>query len=372
MRRQKMAENLLQQSQDPLQGQMVSGHYVAPSWTQQLARGLQMYLGQKGVKEASTEQQKLNETMRGKRQEDLGKFAELLSGKPAGETPVDGVGPVMPAQPANLGEAYKFASASQDPALQQLGMQGLSQMPAMAAQKAEREDARTFRQQESEANRLGRMEELKLKMEDGQRSQQERLQAQKELREMQIQASKDNARLVASLRQAPQAQIIQTESGPMQLVGGKAVPIIGPEGKPVSGKQAAGATAATPANRAQDAKDALATINMAEKLIGKATGSGVGSAIDTAAAMFGKSTPGAQAAAQLKALEGDLVAKMPKMSGPQSDKDVILYRQMAGQIGDPGVPQETKRAALKTIKEMQNRYAGNAPATGGWSITPVQ
>jgi len=56
---------------------------------------------------------------------------------------------------------------------------------------------------------------------------------------------------------------------------------------------------------------------------------------------------------------------MPKMSGPQSDKDVILYRQMAGTIGDPTIPRETKKAALNTIREIQNRYAGVAPE-GSW------
>ena len=37
-RSRKMAEMLRQQAQDPLQGQMVSGHYVGPSWTQGLAK----------------------------------------------------------------------------------------------------------------------------------------------------------------------------------------------------------------------------------------------------------------------------------------------------------------------------------------------
>lgn len=239
-------------------------------------------------------------------------------------------------------------------------------MPQMQAQAQAREDDRAFRQQEAQATRDARAQELQMRMQDQRASQQERLAAQKELREMQIQAQRDTQRMIASNRPERQAQIIQTDAGPMQLVNGKAVPIIGPDGKPVMSK-AAGAAGVPAGAKTQDARDALATIDMAEKLIGEATGSGIGSAIDTTAAFFGKSTKGAQAAAQLKALEGDLVAKMPKMSGPQSDKDVLLYRQMAGQIGDPGVPQETKRAALVSIREMQNRYAsGGAGATGSW------
>jgi len=54
--RRKMAEQLMQQGQEPLQGQMVSGHYVAPSWTQQLAKGLNMYMGGKGMRDADNAQ----------------------------------------------------------------------------------------------------------------------------------------------------------------------------------------------------------------------------------------------------------------------------------------------------------------------------
>jgi len=58
----------------------------------------------------------------------------------------------------------------------------------------------------------------------------------------------------------------------------------------------------------------------------------------------------------------------PRMEGPQSDKDVALYRQMAGQIGDPTVPNKTKMAALDAIEELHRRYAGGsvkpAPVTG--------
>lgn len=41
----KLAEQLRQQGSQDLQGQMVSGHYVAPAWSQQLARVLQSGLG---------------------------------------------------------------------------------------------------------------------------------------------------------------------------------------------------------------------------------------------------------------------------------------------------------------------------------------
>ncbi|SOY65588.1 conserved hypothetical protein [Cupriavidus phytorum] len=120
--------------------------------------------------------------------------------------------------------------------------------------------------------------------------------------------------------------------------------------------------------RVKDANDALGLLDQAEKLVPASTGSYIGAGLDAGMAAFGKSTEGAKAAAQLKAIEGMLVSKMPKMSGPQSDKDVAMYRQMAGTIGDPTIPRDTKLAAIKTIREIQNKYAGNEAAPASPSV----
>lgn len=136
------------------------------------------------------------------------------------------------------------------------------------------------------------------------------------------------------------------------------------------------------AKRTSEAGDVLKILDQAEPLIDKSTASYTGAAADQAARAFGFGTPGANAAAQLKALEGALISKMPKMSGPQSDKDVLLYKQMAGQIGDPTIPASTRKAAVSVIRSLNERYAGVAPEStwtpntkssaitqGGWSAT---
>lgn len=119
----------------------------------------------------------------------------------------------------------------------------------------------------------------------------------------------------------------------------------------------------------KDANDALMIIGEAEKILntGKATGSYAGKAADILASSVGYATPGAKQAASLKALSGALVSKMPKMSGPQSDKDVLLYREMAGQIGDDTLPIEIRKEALKTVKNLQEKYAGKESSSdSGW------
>jgi hypothetical protein len=164
-------------------------------------------------------------------------------------------------------------------------------------------------------------------------------------------------------------------AGPIQ-----GTPVTDAAGLPVGGTEGG-----SKSQRVAEAKDAIALLDQADKLIDKSTSSYAGVGVDQGARVFGVATPGAEAAAQLRALEGALIAKMPKMSGPQSDKDVLLYKQMAGQIGDPTIPAATKKAALSTIREIQNRAAGISSADqsglgtgkvsgqvgGGWSMKKV-
>lgn len=105
-----------------------------------------------------------------------------------------------------------------------------------------------------------------------------------------------------------------------------------------------------------------ATIQEAQDLLtgasGQAlpTGSGVGAAYDSVAGVFGASPEGAKEAQSLKAIGGALVSKMPRMEGPQSDKDVALYKEMAGVIGDATIPRVRRVAALDKVKDLWAKY----------------
>ena len=110
--------------------------------------------------------------------------------------------------------------------------------------------------------------------------------------------------------------------------------------------------------KTSDAKDVLSLLDEVDALLPEATGSYLGAGADSLAGMVGYGTKGAQSGAQLKALEGALIAKMPKMSGPQSDKDVLLYKQMAGQVGDATIPVSQRQAASKMIRKLNEKHAG--------------
>lgn len=99
------------------------------------------------------------------------------------------------------------------------------------------------------------------------------------------------------------------------------------------------------------------------------TASGIGSLVDSAASFVGYAPDGAAQADQLRSIGGALVAKMPRMEGPQSDKDVALYTQMAGQIGDSSMPISRRLEALKTVRQLYAKYEKNG--TQGAAAAPA-
>lgn len=93
----------------------------------------------------------------------------------------------------------------------------------------------------------------------------------------------------------------------------------------------------------------------AEALLKNATGSRTGAAFDSVTGALGITTEGRKTTAQLQVLAGQLVSMMPRMEGPQSDKDVEMYKQMAGNIADPTKTVAERQAALQTIKRMTQK-----------------
>lgn len=120
--------------------------------------------------------------------------------------------------------------------------------------------------------------------------------------------------------------------------------------------QALGTAQGAILTRAMNSENIDSILDIAEPLIDEATGSGTGAARDKLAAFFGESTQGAQAIAQLLPLQAAIMLNQPRMEGPQSDRDVQLYREAAGQLGDPSIPGATKKAALQTIRRLQEQY----------------
>lgn len=105
------------------------------------------------------------------------------------------------------------------------------------------------------------------------------------------------------------------------------------------------------------ARETLVLLDEADKLIDQSTGSVGGTVVDKGLGAVGLSTKGAQAAAELKVIQASLMTNMPRMEGPQSDKDVQLYREAAGQVGDSMVPNGVKKSAIAQIRRINEKYA---------------
>jgi hypothetical protein len=104
-RQKKIADLLMQKGQEIPQGQMVSGHYVAPSWTQQLGTLANAYMGGNMAEQTEQKTAKLAQMLRNQGVEEINTFNDLLQKDPQA--------------------AYKFAASSTNPTLQKAGFENM-------------------------------------------------------------------------------------------------------------------------------------------------------------------------------------------------------------------------------------------------------
>jgi len=100
-RQRQFAQALQQRGMQTPQGQMVSGRYVAPSFTQYLANAFDVYGGKKGVEEADRKQAELAQMLRQQGEKDFMAYGQAVKGTP--EQTVYGAGmegPTMDVTPA--------------------------------------------------------------------------------------------------------------------------------------------------------------------------------------------------------------------------------------------------------------------------------
>lgn len=99
-------------------------------------------------------------------------------------------------------------------------------------------------------------------------------------------------------------------------------------------------------------------INRAIELLNQQpTASGIGSVVDKGLGAVGAATRGGELASRLETLSGWLVSNVPRMEGPQSDRDVQNYQAMAGTVGDRTKPIATRLAAAQEVQRLQQKYA---------------
>ena len=351
LRRQKMAQLLQQQAMQPIEApQTPAGGFAAPiSPLQVAAKVMQGYKGGQLEKQAGIQQQQLAEQMQAERQKALAAALQQAGGSPQ-PAPELGGGPAMPPDP--MGAAGTLAG-SQDPMLAQAGMgmvgKGFENMLPQRPKAPEPYNLSPGQQ------RRGPNNELLATAPPNQSAQRA-----------------SDSQYFMPIQTAKGIYAFNARTGTMELiqpgvVGAVADPTL--QGNLAEAKARGTVVGKSGAEREFNMEGIGGIIQTAEDILSgvkqeggvtvpgtKPTQSGLGTAVDIAGGFFGMSPQGAAEAQQLKALGGALTAKMPRMQGPQSDRDVVLYRQMAAEIGDSTVPIERRKAALKTVKQLWSKY----------------
>ena len=228
------------------QGQMVSGHFVAPNALQYLAAGLRSIGGMRGEEMAGQELQNLEGRRKLALSDALREFRDASTGR-AENAPGDGMGPVRPEQKRDMGAAFAALMEAPDKAYQQAGMQGILQIPEIEARSADRAADRQAKEQEAEARRAQRMEEIRIqhenRMEYLRQMNADRAQLAEENRRFRAQQAEESRALrstiASSAKEKPPAGYRFKEDGTLEAIpGGPAASKTGE--KPLTEGQAKG------------------------------------------------------------------------------------------------------------------------------------
>jgi hypothetical protein len=111
------------------------------------------------------------------------------------------------------------------------------------------------------------------------------------------------------------------------------------------------------------ASNMLDLIDEARTLLPLATSGKLETMAKEAAQAVGYSTDASQADAQLKVIGANLTSNIPRMEGPQSDKDTQMYREAASDVANTLLPAGDRMAALKILEKIQKKYAGKGFVT---------
>lgn len=378
-RKTRYAETLRRKSEEPMEGQMVSGHYVPPSWTQGLAKMLSAYGSGKMERDAAEAAKAYGEKQRTDFTDTASKYAEALRGTPEQQTPYQADNPfgedlgnlqtVTPAQVGDPNQALAIAMQSRSPQWQQFGMAAqlkrATQTPSEQFGKimphAYTPDSLALYQQTGNYADLkpiaggrdfGKVnpgqftpESLARYAESGHIGDLVPFRAPVQIDQGDRKTLYDpGTRGTRSFDVAPPPEAMPTHKGAQAKAEAEA--------------KAEVASATDSKSKNKNADSLLSNITEAEKILnqGKATGSLVGTGLAKVKGVVGKSDASTQANQDLKLISGWMVANVPRMEGPQSNFDVQNYREMAAMVGDMTIPVGDRLSALKQLRKLQEKY----------------
>lgn len=147
-------------------------------------------------------------------------------------------GAVAPAlQSGDFEAAARAAASSGAPGGTAMAMNLLGQVDARKARAEQVQMNLNMKAMELRQKHMDKMEELRQRGADAASMNEARIAAQREIAEFNANARREMAQFMASLRQPPQPQMVTTPEGVFQVGrDGKASQVVGPDGKPLTGR----------------------------------------------------------------------------------------------------------------------------------------
>jgi hypothetical protein len=330
-RRLKMAEMLRQQAMQPDQQQMAGGYIVPYSPFQGLAKLAQGYVAGQMEKSADKQRQEIASERNTKIAEALKNYGKVTDTTSTADGMQDFQGKPL------YTETPQTRAATPDEQMQQDWQ--LAQLDPSFSKILESRKAR-------EDTQASRLEQIRLANE----LKKEQMGSEAKPFYQPLQTAQG---VYAFNARTGKVEPVQGTSGGGTVVGAQYDPTL--QGRIAGAKLSGESTAKRDINMS----GLGSTIDRAKEILSSKDGptsSLTGAGRDVVAGAFGVSTKGAEQADALEAIGGNLVSKMPRMEGPQSNIDVENYRIMAGRVGDRTLPTERRLAALKEVESLYRKY----------------
>ena len=375
-RQRQLAQALQQRGMQTPQGQMVSGRYVAPSFTQYLANAFDVYGGKTGVEEAEKGMAAYQQRQQKTAQQNIADALRLSRG---GEQTVYGAGMEGPTM-----EVKQVAPDTNAAIAQLLRPNATAMETNLGGKLLERQ----FREPKWEkVERLNAKGDTVAGMVDVNSP-------QPELTFREIGVSKPSL---------TQKDILEFRDRGINVGGGmpsSGMPMVGAQGggqgggqvKQVSGdakympatlptyeydpslspqqnREAAGKFSEEQRKNVKNAKNTFDLLKDASGILNTGSpSSGMLESMTTSTKQFfGQGGETSKADQRLNMIAGALTMTQPRFEGPQGVLDVKLYEKQAGDLGNPNLPIETRLAAVQQMINLQKKYYPN----GDWESIDV-
>jgi hypothetical protein len=377
-RQQQIAQLLMQQGQQQPQGQMISGHYVAPNFFQYAAPLLNTYLGVKKQEQGDTELAKLAEKIRQGKATGEEKITNLTFGGPetvtemagpyAGKVPMpvavkEGVKPDLAAALREINNPNNYGAGKD---LKPLIYKQLMPDPT----ELERNWKAAVK-----GGYKGSIVDYKNQMSDAERANYG----------LAVARARDEGIIGGGMPSGqPSGQSVgysvgQSGGQPTGNAQGKATvqangsvnfapisPFVeyqyDPSLSPKQNRDEAAKVNAENRKNMNNAKNSFSLLKSAADTL--ATGNPSSGFFENmytqGSEAFGRSTPASKADAVLTIYGTKLTQQVPRFEGPQSDKDTALYQSAAGDLANPNKSIETRLAAIQAMIDINKKYYPNA------------